>query len=99
MSQEITFFAPALSSSLRTAVPAAPAPAMTILTSARSFPPAPPQRVRERAEHDDRGSVLVVVEHRDVKHAPQPPLHLEAARRRDVLEVDPAEAGGDGGDR
>ncbi len=38
MSQEITFRAPALSSSLSTAVPAAPAPAMTILTSARSLP-------------------------------------------------------------
>ena len=38
MSQEITFRAPALSSSLSTAVPAAPAPAMTILTSDSSLP-------------------------------------------------------------
>jgi hypothetical protein len=36
--------------------------------------------------------VLVVVEDGDVELAPQAPLDLEAARRRDVLEVDPAES-------
>ena len=41
------------------------------------------------ASDDDRGAVLVVVEHRDVEPLAQPPLDLEAARRRDVLEVDP----------
>jgi hypothetical protein len=35
--------------------------------------------------------VLVVVEHRDVQPILQPLLDLEAARRRDVLEVDAAE--------
>ena len=50
-----------------------------------------PQRVQQRGEHDDRGAVLVVVEDRDVELGAQPPLDLEAARRRDVLEVDAAE--------
>jgi predicted GNAT family acetyltransferase len=39
--------------------------------------------------------VLVVVEDRDVEALAQPGLDLEAARGRDVLEVDAAEAGGD----
>ena len=43
------------------------------------------------ASDDDRGAVLVVVEHRDVELVAQAPLDLEAARGRDVLEVDPAE--------
>ena len=50
------------------------------------------QRVDQRGEDDDRGAVLVVVEDRDVELGAQPALDLEAARRRDVLEVDPAEA-------
>ena len=49
------------------------------------------QRVGERRQHDDRRAVLVVVEHRDVEQLAQPGLDLEAARRGDVLEVDPAE--------
>ena len=48
------------------------------------------QRVAQRAEHDDRGAVLVVVEDRDVEHLAQPGLDLEAARRGDVLQVDAA---------
>ena len=51
-----------------------------------------PERVGERGEGDDRGAVLVVVEDRDVEHRLEPVLDLEAARRGDVLEVDPAEA-------
>ena len=47
----------------------------------------------QRGEHDDRRPVLVVVEDRDVELLVQPALDLEAARRRDVLEVDAAEAG------
>ena len=58
-----------------------------------------PQRVAQGRQHDDRGAVLVVVEHRDVESLAQPRLDLEAARRRDVLEVDAGEAGGDRGDR
>ena len=50
-----------------------------------------PQRVQQRREHDDRRAVLVVVEDGDVELVAQPPLDLEAARRRDVLEVDAAE--------
>jgi len=49
------------------------------------------QRVEERCEHDDRRAVLVVVEDGDVQFVAQPPLDFEAARRGDVLEVDPAE--------
>ncbi len=54
-----------------------------------------PERVEQRRGDHDRGAVLVVVEDRDVEACLQPPLDLEAARRRDVLEVDPAEAGRD----
>src|SRR4029079_11220493 len=44
---------------------------------------------------DDRRPVLVVVEDGDVQLLAQPLLDLEAARRRDVLEVDAAEDRGD----
>ena len=60
-----------------------------------------PQRVHERRRDDDRRAVLVVVEDGDVEQLLQPALDLEAARRRDVLEVDAAEPGRDrrhGGD-
>ena len=53
------------------------------------------QRVQERGQHDDGRPVLVVVEDRDVELLAQPALDLEAAGRRDVLEVDAAEAGRD----
>src|SRR5881392_1349820 len=49
-----------------------------------------PQRVGQRGQHHDGGPVLVVVEDRDVQLVPQPRLDLEAPRRRDVLQVDPA---------
>ena len=52
-------------------------------------------RVEQRGEHDDRGAVLVVVEDGDVERRAEALLDLEAARRRDVLEVDAAEAGRD----
>ena len=51
------------------------------------------QRVEQRGEHDDGRAVLVVVEDGDVERLAQPALDLEAARRRDVLEVDAPEAG------
>ncbi len=50
-----------------------------------------PQRVQQRRQQHDRRAVLVVVEDGDVELRAQPPLDLEAPRRRDVLEVDPAE--------
>ena len=50
------------------------------------------QRVAQRRQRDDRRAVLVVVEDRDVELGAQPRLDLEAARRRDVLEVDAREA-------
>jgi hypothetical protein len=57
--------------------------------------PGQPQRVVQGGQGDDRGTVLVVVEHRDVELGLQPRLDLEATRRRDVLQVDAAEAGRD----
>ena len=53
------------------------------------------QRVEQRREHHHRGAVLVVVEDGDVQRLLEPVLDLEAARGRDVLEVDAAEGGGD----
>ena len=73
-----------------TATPAAPAP----LTTTRSSPSLRSEQrggVAQRGQHDDRGAVLVVVEDRDRQRLVQPALDLEAARRRDVLEVDAAE--------
>ena len=43
--------------------------------------------------HDDGGTVLVVVEHRDLHPLAQLALDDEAFRRLDVLEVDAAESG------
>jgi len=57
------------------------------------------ERVQQRGEDDDRGPVLVVVEDGDVELLAQARLDLEAARRGDVLEIDPAEDRRDGGDR
>ena len=51
------------------------------------------QRVAHRRADDDRGAVLIVVEHRDVHPLAQPRFDLEALRRLDVLEVDSAERG------
>ena len=77
-----------------TATPAAPTPVMhdrDVLDLLADDP----ERVQQRGQDDDRGAVLVVVEDRDVELGAQPLLDLEAARRRDVLEVDAAEAGRD----
>ena len=71
----------------RIAMPAAPAPDSTMRTSGERLAD-DLQRVGQGGEHHDRGAVLVVVEDRDVEAGPQPALDLEAARRRDVLEVD-----------
>ncbi len=49
------------------------------------------QRVLQRRQHNHRGAVLIVVEHRDVEQFLQPFLDLEALRRGDVFEVDAAE--------
>ena len=50
------------------------------------------ERVDQAGGGDDRGAVLVVVEHRDVEQLAQPLLDDEALRRLDVLEVDAAPA-------
>ena len=42
---------------------------------------------------DDRGAVLVIVEHRDIHQLAQPLLDDEAFRRLDVFQVDAAEPG------
>ncbi len=62
-------------------------------------PAGEPQRVLQRGEHDDRRTVLVVVEDGDVEALLEPVLDLEAARRGDVLEVDAAEARRESHDR
>ena len=49
------------------------------------------ERVQCGGRDDDRGAVLVVVEHRDVEPLAQAALDLEALGRLDVLEVDGAE--------
>ena len=51
--------------------------------------------VEERGAGDDRGAVLVVVEHRDVQQLAERLLDVEALRRLDVLEVDAAEGRGE----
>ena len=53
-----------------------------------------PQGVGQGGQDHDGGAVLVVVEHRDVERLPQAALDLEAAGGGDVLQVDPAVAGG-----
>ena len=54
--------------------------------------------VEQAGAGDDRGAVLVVVEHRDRQPGPQLLLDVEAGRRADVLEVDAAEGRLEGGD-
>ena len=72
-------------------MPAAPAPLHTSLVdldvASREI-----ERVDQAGGRDDRGSVLVVVEYRDVEELPQPLLDDEALRRADVFEVDAAQA-------
>ena len=63
------------------------------------LPAREPRSTLQGGNHHDRGAVLIVVEHRDVEALLQPILDLEAARRRDVLQVDPPESGGDLHDR
>ena len=58
-----------------------------------------PHGVEQGGERHDRRAVLVVVEDRDVETLLEPALDLEAARRRDVLEVDAAVGRGDPRDR
>ena len=53
------------------------------------------QRIDERRERDDRRSVLVVVENRDVESSLQRALYFKAARRGYILEVDAAETAGE----
>ena len=54
------------------------------------------ESVDEGGEDHHRRAVLVVVEHGDVELALEALLDLEAARGRDVFEIDAAEDGGDG---
>ena len=49
------------------------------------------ERVEQRGAGDDGGAVLVIVEDRDGERLPQPLLDVEAVRRADVLQVDPAD--------
>ncbi len=81
---------PAASRILAQATPAAPAPEMTTRRSARARSSTAVASA-QGGEHHDRRAVLVVVHDRAVERLDQPAFELEAARRRDVLEVDRAE--------
>ena len=72
------------------AIAAAPAPETTTFMSAELLA-RELGGVEQRGARDDRGAVLVVVEHRDLHALAQPLFDLEALRRLDVLEVDAAE--------
>ena len=54
--------------------------------------------IHQGGKYHDRGTVLVVVHHRDVQRLDQSLFHLEAPRRRDVLEIDRTEGRRDRGD-
>ena len=51
------------------------------------------ERIEQAGGGDDRGAVLVVMEHRDVEQLAQPLLDDETLRRLDVFEIDAAPAG------
>ena len=61
-------------------MPAAPAPLHTSLVDL-DVAPGEIERVDQAGGRDDRGAVLVVVEHRDVEQLAQPLLDDEALRR------------------
>ncbi len=50
------------------------------------------QRIDQACGRDDRGAVLIVMEHRNVEQFAQALLDDEALRRLDVLKIDPAPA-------
>ncbi len=56
------------------------------------------EAVGDGGRHDDRGAVLVIVEHRDLHALAGFAFDREAIRRLDVLEVDAAEGGLERGD-
>ena len=82
---------PASSRIFAIATPAAPAPEITTRVDS-GVAVGDLEGVGERGEGDHGGAVLVVVEDRDVEPLLEAVLDLEATRRRDVLEVDAAEA-------
>ena len=74
------------------AMPALPAPQMTMF-AAESCLPASLSHKRRR--HDNGGAVLVVVKDGNIQLFFEPALHLEALGGADVLQVDAAEGGRD----
>ena len=75
-------------------MPAAPRPIWpTTRVAERRARPA--RRVQHGRERDDRGCVLIVVQHRPVEARTQARLDLEAGGRREILELYRAEARGD----
>ena len=72
-------------------MPAAPAPLQTSFVSL-DLAAGQVECVEQAGGGDDRGAVLVVMEHRDVEQLAQPLLDDETFRRLDVLEVDAAPA-------
>jgi hypothetical protein len=92
LSQPTIIVAPCRLSSRMIAEPAAPR-RRTKRTAAMSCPPT--AALDQRRQHDDRGAVLIIVEDRNLQLGAEPLLDLEAARRRDVLQVDSAVHRGD----
>ncbi len=81
---------PAASRMRATATPAAPAPEITTRVY-RGVRPVSRSAPSQGRRHHDGGAVLVVVEDRDGQTLLEALLDLEAARGRDVLEVDATE--------
>lgn len=57
------------------------------------------QRIDQGRIQDDGGSMLVVMEHRDVNSSRRRLLNLKASRRGDILQIDTAKRGSDRFDR
>lgn len=52
------------------------------------------QRIKQTGQQDDSGSMLIVMEDRNIEILLQPLFDLEAARRRDILQINAAEGRG-----
>lgn len=77
------------------AVPADPGPFNTTWISSIFFPTTFKAFKRAARDHNG-GSVLVVVEHRNIQLLFQTGLYLKAFGGSDILQIHTAEAGGDG---
>ncbi len=77
--------------SLMIAIPAAPAPLVTILMSSDVFLPKL-QCIDQSCQRDNSGTMLIIMEDRDIAALFELLLDLEAARSTDVLKIYAAKA-------